>query len=118
MRTVADVKAHCQFLIEKGHSNEPAELFLPRKEAQRRRVNKEKHRRIVFEVDEQGYSEWHAEKERWLSLIPNKTIMLHAMVAVLGAVQQDTIRALGGEHENGYGETGEIHQGPSKDFGS
>ena len=100
MRTVSDVLAHCKFLVDKGHASEPAELFLPRKEAARRRVNKEKRHRIVFEVDETGYSEWHAEKERWYSLIPNKTICLHVMVRVLGAVQSGTIRFMGGEYES------------------
>lgn len=64
-----DVQAayeHAKWLIDHGRGQEPAKLVLPRIEAQRRRVNKERRTRVQFDCDPQMYADWHAERTRWI----------------------------------------------------
>jgi hypothetical protein len=97
VRTVADIQAHCSWLIERGRQDEPAELFLPRLERQRRKANKEQHRRVVFECDPITYAAWHEMRERYWTLLPNKVIALDVMVQILNQVSDAAIVALGEE---------------------
>ena len=44
--------------------NEP--VVFPRRTAKKRAANKEKRRRVIFDVDEQTYAEYHTGRERIL----------------------------------------------------
>lgn len=71
LRTIPmpDVEAaleHCKWLIAHGRAKEPAKLVLPKIEAQRRRVNKEKRTRVQFDTDPQFYADWHADRTRYV----------------------------------------------------
>jgi hypothetical protein len=94
MPNVEECLAHCQFLISKGRGQEAAVLYLPRLEAQRRKANREKRKRIVWDVDEVTYSRFNAERDRWMQVCVNKTATISLMCDVLAAVPEGTIRSL------------------------
>lgn len=39
---------------------------MPRVETQRRKANKEGYKRVIFQVDEQLYRDWHEQKDRYV----------------------------------------------------
>lgn len=96
METVKDVLEHCKFLIGKGRGDEPGKLYMPRIEAQRRKANKEQHKRIVFVTnDPQLYSDWHAQKDRYVTLCySNPNLAFPVMLQILAAVADETIVGL------------------------
>src|SRR6266480_2264181 len=94
MPTVLDALAHCQFLISKGRGTEPAVLYLPKIEAQKRKENREKRKRIIWDVDEETYKRFNAERDRWIDICVNKTVAVSLMCDVLAAVKEDTVRRL------------------------
>lgn len=94
MPTVADVLAQAKFLISKGRADEPAVLYLPKIEAQKRKVNREKRKRIIWDVDEVTYSRFNAERDRWMRICVNKTTTISLMCDVLAAVSEETMRRL------------------------
>lgn len=94
MPTVLDVLAQCQFLIGKGRETEPAVLYLPKVEAQKRKENREKRKRIIWDVDEETYKRFNAERDRWMEVCVNKTVTVSLMCDVLGAVKEETMRNL------------------------
>jgi hypothetical protein len=92
MPTVSDVLEHAKFLIGKGRGDEPAVLYLPKIEAQKRKANREKRKRIVWDVDEVTYSRFNAERDRWIAVCVNKTVAVSLMCDVLAAVSEETMR--------------------------
>ena len=94
MPTVTDVLEHAKFLIGKGRGDEPAVLYLPKIEAQKRKANREKRKRIVWDVDEVTYSRFNAERDRWIAVCVNKTVAVSLMCDVLAAVSEETMRRL------------------------
>lgn len=95
METVNDVLQHCQWLVSKGRGAEPGKLFMPKVEAQRRKENKEGYRRVVFQVDEQLYRDWHAQKDRYIEAVGgNPTIAYAIMLRLLAQLSDDSIRRL------------------------
>jgi len=59
-------------------------IVLTRKEAQRRRANKEQRKRVIFDADPQGYAEFHAMREAWMGeLGENPTLFLNAMLTAM-----------------------------------
>lgn len=80
MPTVQDVLEHAKFLVSKGRGSEPAVMVLPKVEAQRRRVNKEKKTRIAFDADEQTYSDFHAERQRYIEACGNHPLIAYAII--------------------------------------
>lgn len=94
MPTVQDVLTQAKFLIGKGRGDEPAVLYLPKIEAQKRKANREKRKRIVWDVDEVTYSRFNAERDRWVSVCVNKTVAVSLMCDVLAAVSEETMRRL------------------------
>jgi len=94
MPDVLAVLEHCKFLISKGRGNEAAVLYLPKIEAQKRKANREKRKRIIWDVDEASYSRFNAERDRWIGVCVNKTVAVSLMVDVLAAVPGNTIRKL------------------------
>ena len=95
METVADVLAHCKWLVEKGRGAEPGKLFMPKVEAQRRKVNAEGYRRVVFQVDEQLYRDWHEQKDRFITLCGgNPPLAYGVMLRILAAISNEAIEGL------------------------
>jgi hypothetical protein len=91
---VQDVLEHAKFLIGKGRGDEPAVLYLPKVEAQKRKVNRERRKRIIWDVDEVTYSRFNAERDRYMAICINKTVTVSLMCDVLAAVPEETIRRL------------------------
>lgn len=95
METVADVLEHCKFLISKGRGAEPGKLFLPRIEAQRRKANKEGYKRFVIQVDEELYKQFHAMKDRYISLCFNNPSLAYPIILqILSAVNDQIITGM------------------------
>jgi hypothetical protein len=94
MPTVSDVLAQIQFLIGKGRGDEPAVLYMPKVEAQKRKANQEKRKRIIWDVDEVTYSRFNTERDRWMGICVNKTVTVSLMCDVLAAVPEETIKRL------------------------
>jgi hypothetical protein len=95
MPTVEECLAHAKWLIEKGRGQEKAVLYLPVVEAQRRKVNKEGRRRVVFVTDEITYSQWHGQRDRWIELCGgNPTLAYPLMCQVLAAISDEAIRGM------------------------
>jgi len=92
METVRDALAHAQWLIEHGRGEEPCKLFLPKVEAQRRRENKEGYKRFVIQVDEELYKQFHAMKDRFITLcFNNPSLAYPVLLQILAAVDDQTI---------------------------
>jgi len=95
MPNVREVLEHAKWLISKGRGEEKAVLYLPVVEAQRRKVNKEGHKRVVFVTDGQTYKEWHAQRDRWIEICGgNPTIAYPMMCRVLAAISTEAIEAM------------------------
>lgn len=93
---------HCKFLISKGRGNEAAVLYLPRIEAQKRRVNKEKRHRVVFECDEQTYSEFHEQRSRYIEACGGYVPIAHQiMIRLLAQLPSESIKRLSEDDHQG-----------------
>lgn len=94
-KPLRDLIADLKWLIEKGRGDEPAVLYMPRIEAQRRKVNKEQRKRVVFVMDPTGYAEWNTERDRWITLCgDNPTVAYKLMIECLSKFSDDMIRRL------------------------
>ena len=68
---------------------------MPKVEAQRRKANKEGHKRVVFVTDTETYKEWHTQKDRWIELCGgNPTLTYPIMCRVLAAISDESIKNL------------------------
>lgn len=95
MPTVKEVLVHAKWLIEKGRGEEKAVLYLPVVEAQRRKVNKEGHKRVVFVTDEETYKAWHTQKDRYVEICGgNPSLAYQIMLNILGAISNEAIETL------------------------
>jgi hypothetical protein len=95
MPTVLDALEHAKFLIEKGRGYEPCKLVLPRLEAQKRIANNEKRTRVAFDADEQIYSDFHAERKRYIEACGNHPLIAYAvMIKLLKGLSSDSIKRL------------------------
>jgi len=101
MPTVHDALEHAKFLISKGRGDEPAKLVLPRVEAQKRIANNEKRTRVAFDADEQIYSDFHAERKRYIEACGNHPLVAYSiMVRLLRKLPSESITRLSEEgHE-------------------
>ena len=90
METVAEVKAHCEWLIAHGRAGEAAKLFMPKVENQRRRANKEGYHRFTIEVGSM-YGEFHAMKDRLITLCFNNPPLAYAILLDLIKAVPDEI---------------------------
>ena|SRR5579859_6878239 len=101
METVADVLEHCKWLVEHGRAAEPGKLLLPRIEAQRRKVNKEGYRRVIFQTDEQLYRDWHTQKDRFVTLCHgNPPLAYGVMLKILAAISDEAIKNLAADESS------------------
>lgn len=95
---VPDVYAaleQAKHLIEKGHGSEPAKLVLPRREAIKRKENAEKRTRVAFDCDEQTYSDFHAERQRYIEACGNHPLIAYAvMIRLLQQLPTESIKRL------------------------
>lgn len=95
MPDVAEVLKQCEWLISKGRSGEAAKLVLPRIEAQRRKANKEKRCRVAFDCDPQIYSDFHAQRTRYVEACGGQVAIAHAlMVRCLAQLSNELIKTL------------------------
>ena len=80
----AEVKARWPWLLEHLSDDEPVLFKLPRREARKRIENKEKRHRIVLNVDETTYTEFHVWREAYMhTLEENPTLVGHAIVQAM-----------------------------------
>jgi hypothetical protein len=56
--------AHEKWFKENMSPEEP--IVFPRRTAKKRVANKEKRKRVIFDVTELGYSQFHADREAWM----------------------------------------------------
>jgi hypothetical protein len=95
MPNVLDALEEARFLVSKGRGQEPAKLVLPRIEAQRRRENKEKRTRVQFDCDEQTYSDFHAQRSRYIEACQNHPLIAYAvMIRCLAQLSDEVIKRL------------------------
>lgn len=100
METVQDVFEHCRWLIDKGRGGEPGKLFMPKVEAQRRKENKEGYRRVVFQVDEQLYRDWHEQKDRYVEACNGNVPIAYAiMLRLLAQLESSSIARLAADEQ-------------------
>jgi hypothetical protein len=100
MPTVLDALEHAKWLVEHGRGQEPCVLVLPRIEAQKRKANNEKKTRIAFDADEQTYSDFHAERQRYIEACGNHPLIAYAiMIRLLRQLPDDSIRKLAEDDE-------------------
>lgn len=82
-------------LIAAGHGDEPCKLILPKREAARRKENAEKLKRVAFDCDEQTYSDFHAERARYIEACGNHPLIAYAvMIRLLQQLPNDSIKRL------------------------
>jgi hypothetical protein len=92
MPSVRDAYEHAKWLIDKGRADEPAVLYLPRAEAQRRKENKEKSCRVVFVCTPETKSEFETQRDRYITICINKEIAFTVMCEVLATPSDEAIR--------------------------
>ncbi len=94
-KPLEELQNDIKWLIEHGRGQEKGIIYMPKVEAQRRRENKEGHRRVVFVTDPDTYKLWHAERDRWIELCDdNPTIAYPLMCSVLQRISDEAIRGL------------------------
>jgi|SRR5215472_8183811 len=92
METVDDCIQHLLWMQSKGRGSEPCKNFFPRIEAQRRRENREGYRRFIIQVDEELYKQFHAMKDRFITLcFNNPSLAYPVLLQILAAVDDQTI---------------------------
>ncbi len=92
--TVKDVLEHCKWLIARGREGEAAKLLLPRIEAQRRKVNKEKRHKVQFDVTEDQYAAFHAQLQRIREHVGNITVAHDVLIEWLSLLKEETMDAM------------------------
>jgi hypothetical protein len=70
-------------------------IVLPRREAKRRAVNKEKRHRVIFDCDEETYKLFHQERSRYIAACgENPTIAHTIMIRLLQQLSDSSIAKL------------------------
>jgi hypothetical protein len=95
--TLREERERVKWLIREGKvgDEEPCKVVFPRLEAKKRAANKEKRCRVAFDTDPASYQDFHEQKERYIRLCnDNKTLGIHAMIAVLTAFTDEQVQAL------------------------
>ena len=70
-------------------------IVLPRREAKRRAVNKEKRHRVIFDCDEETYKLCHQERSRYIAACgENPTIAHTIMIRLLQQLPDSSIKKL------------------------
>jgi hypothetical protein len=85
-------------------------IVLPRREAKRRAVNKEKKTRVVFTCTPEQFAAFHTQLKRYRDLVPNVTMSTDILIAFLAQPSDGDIQAVAEEVE-----TGEFAAGLPKD---
>jgi hypothetical protein len=94
MPNVLECMEHAKYLIDKGLGQEPAKLVLPRREAKRRAVNKEKQTRVVFVTTPENFSAFHSARAHVIEVVGNPTLADQLIAEVIARVADETWRAL------------------------
>ena len=95
MPTVLDALEHCKFLLSKGRGDEPAVLYLPRVQAQKRRENKDKRTRVQFDCDPETYAEFHEQRSRYIEACGGYVPIAHQiMIRLLAQLPSESIKRL------------------------
>jgi hypothetical protein len=94
MPNVFECLDQAKWLIEHGRGDEAAKLVLPRLEAQRRRANREKRTRVQFDCDEQTYSRFHEQLQRYREICVNTTVAHNLIVDILAGVDDERLRRI------------------------
>ena len=113
MPDVNEVLTQCQWLISKGRGSEAAKLVLPRIEAKRRVANKEKRSRVQFDCDPQIYSDFHAQRSRYVDACGGQVAIAHAiMVRCLAQLTSELIHTLAEDEADAAHEQGKTLELP------
>lgn len=105
METLKDCFEHAKWLMEKGRGDEPCKLFFPKLEAQRRKVNKEGYKRVILQMDEQLYKDFHEMKDRIVTLCHNNPPLAYSvMLQLISAVKDETITSLADAEQPSLGD--------------
>jgi len=82
--------------------DEPCKVVLPRLEAKEAARKPKGRTRFIFETDsEDMYSRFVTQKNRWLELIPNKSVALDMMCSMWENCSDAVIKAFGDEEGPG-----------------
>jgi hypothetical protein len=95
--TLEEVYLKAKFLYEQGpaHHHRKCHFGLVDVEAKQRILNPDKNKRVVFVTDATNASEFHQQKERYITACgSNKTIGIHVMIQVLSAVSDEIIKGI------------------------
>ena len=86
-QTLEEYLRHALKKLDRVSPDEPwSPIRFPRYEAKKRVRNPNKSKRVVFVLDEQAYSEWNAERERYMQATCENPTM--AYFYMLRAIQQ------------------------------
>lgn len=106
MATLKEEALRLQFLAEKGHGEEKVHVVFIEREAAERIANEAKgvqkpKTRFVFETDDAGmYSRFNAQKDRWLRLIPNKSVAVDMMCRIWEQCSDEQVQGFGADDDS------------------
>ena len=84
MPSLKELSEKLNAMIAAGKGEERGALFLPAVEARSRVKNEKGRTRFIMETNSpEFYSRFNAQKDRYLSVVENKTIGLEVMLSVL-----------------------------------
>ena len=95
MPRVIDELERLKFLVSKGRGDEVCHVVLPAEDAKARVKNEKQRTRVIWETDSpHAYSELNAEKDRYVSVVGNKTVAFSIMLAVLKGRSDEDLRKM------------------------
>jgi hypothetical protein len=100
MATIAEELARLRFLVSKGRGEEKCHVVLIEEEARKRKENTGPQPKTRFQIETDSpemYSRFNAQKDRWLRLVPNKSICLDMMCRMWEEPSDEVITAFGAE---------------------
>jgi hypothetical protein len=100
MATITEERARLQWLESKGRGHEKAHVILIEEEAKKRQENTGDNPKTRFQLetdDPEMYSRFALQKDRWLRLIPNKSVAIDMMCRMWEEPKDDVIMAFGAD---------------------
>jgi hypothetical protein len=101
MPSLEEVFEKVKFLMSKGDNQRKCHFGLIDVEAKERQENPKGKTRFIFETDDaEMYKRMNAQKDRWLQLIPNKSVAVDMMCRVWEECSDATITEFGQDEQS------------------
>jgi hypothetical protein len=92
MPNVLECLEQAKYLVEKGLGQEAAKLVLPKREAAKRKANKEKRTRVIYVTTPENFAAFHGARAHVIEVVGNPTLADQLIAEVISRVPDETWR--------------------------